>query len=127
MGNKVIWQPQPRQAALMGRWEDEALYGGAAGGGKSAVGELFEAILVQPGPGGFGVIFTAEEFGAQQKCADRIEKEVPLKGGLESFELLHNPVAVEFQCLFGSLLFVSNLHDDFLFCQSHLMRGRYLA
>ena len=35
MGNKVIWRPQPRQAALMRRWEDEALYGGAAGGGKS--------------------------------------------------------------------------------------------
>ena len=35
MGNKVIWLPQPRQAALMGRWEPEALYGGAAGGGKS--------------------------------------------------------------------------------------------
>lgn len=35
MGNKVIWKPQPRQAALMRRWEDEALYGGAAGGGKS--------------------------------------------------------------------------------------------
>lgn len=32
---KVIWQPQPRQEALMRRWEDEALYGGAAGGGKS--------------------------------------------------------------------------------------------
>ena len=35
MGNKVIWRPQPRQAALMRRFEDEALYGGAAGGGKS--------------------------------------------------------------------------------------------
>ena len=35
MGNKIIWKPQPRQAALMRRWEDEALYGGAAGGGKS--------------------------------------------------------------------------------------------
>ncbi len=34
MGN-VIWRPQPRQAALMARFEDEALYGGAAGGGKS--------------------------------------------------------------------------------------------
>lgn len=32
---KVIWTPQPRQAALMARFEDEALYGGAAGGGKS--------------------------------------------------------------------------------------------
>ena len=35
MDKKVIWQPQPRQAALMRRFEDEALYGGAAGGGKS--------------------------------------------------------------------------------------------
>jgi len=32
---RVVWQPQPRQAALMARFEDEALYGGAAGGGKS--------------------------------------------------------------------------------------------
>ena len=31
----TVWTPQPRQAALMERFEDEALYGGAAGGGKS--------------------------------------------------------------------------------------------
>lgn len=31
----VVWSPQPRQAAFMERPEDEALYGGAAGGGKS--------------------------------------------------------------------------------------------
>lgn len=31
----VVWSPQPRQAAFMSRGEDEALYGGAAGGGKS--------------------------------------------------------------------------------------------
>ena len=31
----MIWSPQPRQAAFMARTEDEALYGGAAGGGKS--------------------------------------------------------------------------------------------
>lgn len=31
----VLWSPQPRQAIFMSRWEDEALYGGAAGGGKS--------------------------------------------------------------------------------------------
>lgn len=34
-GQTVIWQPQPKQAAFMSRFEDEALYGGAAGGGKS--------------------------------------------------------------------------------------------
>lgn len=32
---RVIWTPQPRQACFMRRLEDEALYGGAAGGGKS--------------------------------------------------------------------------------------------
>ena len=31
----VIWTPQPKQLAFMERCEDEALYGGAAGGGKS--------------------------------------------------------------------------------------------
>lgn len=33
--NKIIWRPQPRQAAFMERGEYEAFYGGAAGGGKS--------------------------------------------------------------------------------------------
>lgn len=32
---REVWTPQPRQAAFMARFEDEALYGGAAGGGKS--------------------------------------------------------------------------------------------
>lgn len=32
---KTIWRPQPKQAAFMARPEYEALYGGAAGGGKS--------------------------------------------------------------------------------------------
>ena len=31
----VIWTPQPKQAEFMQRAEDEVLYGGAAGGGKS--------------------------------------------------------------------------------------------
>ncbi len=31
----IVWKPQPRQAAFMARPEYEALYGGAAGGGKS--------------------------------------------------------------------------------------------
>ena len=35
MAKKVIWTPQKKQAIFMSRPEDEALYGGAAGGGKS--------------------------------------------------------------------------------------------
>ena len=33
--DNVVWTPQPRQEVFMSRPEDEALYGGAAGGGKS--------------------------------------------------------------------------------------------
>ena len=32
---KIVWEPQPKQAEFMARKEFEALYGGAAGGGKS--------------------------------------------------------------------------------------------
>ena len=31
----AIWTPQPRQNDFLCRWENEGLYGGAAGGGKS--------------------------------------------------------------------------------------------
>ncbi len=41
MNKKVIWTPQKKQTAFMCRWEDECLYGGAAGGGKS------DALLVE--------------------------------------------------------------------------------
>ena len=34
-GKKVAWVPQPRQAEFMRRFEDEVMFGGAAGGGKS--------------------------------------------------------------------------------------------
>lgn len=37
----VIWKPQPKQEIFMSRSEDEALYGGAAGGGKS------DALLIE--------------------------------------------------------------------------------
>lgn len=33
--DNVIWTPQPKQLEFMQRPEDEALYGGSAGGGKS--------------------------------------------------------------------------------------------
>lgn len=33
--SNTVWTPQPKQQAFLERWEDVALYGGAAGGGKS--------------------------------------------------------------------------------------------
>lgn len=35
MSRNIVWQPQPKQAEFQSRPEYEALYGGAAGGGKS--------------------------------------------------------------------------------------------
>lgn len=46
--SKVIWTPQPKQAEFMARPEKEALYGGAAGGGKSecAVAEALRQVEI---------------------------------------------------------------------------------
>ena len=54
--SRVIWTPQPRQIAFMERWEDEALYGGAAGGGKSDA-MLAEALRQVHIPNYRGIIF----------------------------------------------------------------------
>ena len=44
----IIWTPQPRQRAFMQRKETEALYGGAAGGGKSdcAIAEALRQVHI---------------------------------------------------------------------------------
>lgn len=46
--DNVIWTPQPRQFDFMQRPEDEALYGGAAGGGKSdcAIAEALRQVHI---------------------------------------------------------------------------------
>lgn len=54
--NDVIWTPQPRQAEFMSRPEYEALYGGAAGGGKSDA-LLAEALRQIAVPNYRGIIF----------------------------------------------------------------------
>ncbi len=48
MERSVIWTPQPRQKIFMSRWENEALYGGAAGGGKSdcAIAEALRQVHI---------------------------------------------------------------------------------
>lgn len=53
---KVIWQPQPKQIEFMQRPEYEALYGGAAGGGKSDA-LLTEALRQIHIPNYRGIIF----------------------------------------------------------------------
>lgn len=54
--SKVIWTPQPRQAVFQSRWEDECLYGGAAGGGKSDA-LLTEALRQARIPNYRGILF----------------------------------------------------------------------
>ena len=53
---KVVWQPQPKQLAFLQRSEDEAFYGGAAGGGKSDA-LLAEALRQVHIPHYRGIIF----------------------------------------------------------------------
>jgi len=38
---KIHWQPQPKQAIALARVEDEILYGGARGGGKTDAGQVW--------------------------------------------------------------------------------------
>ncbi len=44
----IVWKPQPRQKLFMSRFENEALYGGAAGGGKSdcAIAEALRQVNI---------------------------------------------------------------------------------
>ncbi len=41
MNQKIHWQPQPKQALALARTEEEILYGGARGGGKTDAGQAF--------------------------------------------------------------------------------------
>lgn len=54
--NNILWQPQKKQRKFLTRFEDEALYGGAAGGGKSDA-LLAEALRQVNIPHYKGIIF----------------------------------------------------------------------
>jgi len=67
-----LWTPQPRQAIFMARGEDEAFFGGAAGGGKSDV-VVVEALRQVTIPNYKGIIFrkTYRQLGELLEKADK--------------------------------------------------------
>ncbi len=56
--SKAFWSPQPKQQVFQSRWEDEVLFGGAAGGGKSDA-LLAEALRQIHIPNYRGILFRA--------------------------------------------------------------------
>lgn len=69
MQTNIIWQPQPKQSQFMRRPEFEALYGGAAGGGKSDA--LLAEALRQIGNGNYRALLLRKTYPQLRELIDR--------------------------------------------------------
>ena len=87
---RVLWSPQPRQRLFMSRPEDEALYGGAAGGGKS-FGQILDAhafAVKYPGSKQLILRRTMPELESEILSGKKLRPErlTQLRGAIEEFK-----------------------------------------
>lgn len=68
-GREAAWEPQPRQAEFLSRGEYEALYGGAAGGGKSDA--LLAEAMRQVGLSNYRAIIFRKTYPELSELIDR--------------------------------------------------------
>lgn len=80
-----VWRAQPRQRDFLKRREDEVLYGGAAGGGKSDALLIFSVMRRTKHPGSKG-LFLRRSYAELSKSGSAIARSMELLTGLARWD-----------------------------------------
>ena len=83
--DEIVWQAQPRQAAFINRPEDEVLYGGAAGGGKTDSLLAYSIARRQRYPGSNG-LFLRRTYADLSKAGAALDRSRDLLSGVAHYD-----------------------------------------